>query len=100
MASPVCVASCSVESTMSRAMGTIASAAEKNSTGGGTCASSNRMEIGMKASSQLIDGLRESAMVLAGGHPRLCVIQAVYDCEKESGGPTTHQDAREGLHPA
>jgi hypothetical protein len=36
MASPVRVASCSVAITISRAMGTIASAAEKNSSGGVT----------------------------------------------------------------
>jgi hypothetical protein len=35
----------------------LASAAEKNTTGGGTCASSRRIETGMNASSQLMDGL-------------------------------------------
>ena len=58
-ASPVRVASCSVESTISRAMGMIASAAEKKSTGAGTCARSSARETGMNASSQLIDGLKD-----------------------------------------
>ena len=42
---------------MRRAIGTIASAATKKSTGGGTCAASSATAIGMKARSQLIDGL-------------------------------------------
>lgn len=45
-ASPVCVASCSVEVTISRAIGTMDRAAEKNSNGGDTCAPSSASEMG------------------------------------------------------
>jgi hypothetical protein len=56
MASPVQVASCSVERTIRLAIGTIASAAEKNRTGDGTAAYSSTSETGMKTKSQLSDG--------------------------------------------
>ena len=65
MASPVRVASCSVERTISRAMGTIASAAEKNSIGAGTCACSSTTEMGMKTNNQLIDGLSDNFIMSA-----------------------------------
>ncbi len=65
MASPVREASCSVDTTISRAMGMMESAAEKNSTGAGTCTRSSATDTGMKISSQLRDGRREMLMVVA-----------------------------------
>src|SRR6185436_1785165 len=86
IASPVRVASCSVDSTMSRAAGTIASAAEKKTTGGGTCAYSSAIEIGMNTNSQWSDGVNDHPTSDAGG---ACVmlIQAIHDGEKKSGRP-------------
>ncbi len=62
IASPVRVAICSVDSTMSRAIGRIASAAEKKSTGACACACSSASDAGMNANSQYIDGLSEMAI--------------------------------------
>src|SRR5215510_1609154 len=67
IASPVRVASCSVDITISRAIGTIASAAEKNNTGARTCACSSATETGMKTNNQLSEGLKETLMVSARG---------------------------------
>src|SRR4051794_36787122 len=82
IASPVRVASCSVEDTINPAAGTMASAAEKKRIGGGTCAYSSASEMGTKASSQFIDGLKETAI---SGVARRCrlPIQAVDDREEE-----------------
>jgi hypothetical protein len=55
-ASPVREAICSVECTIMLAIGTIASAAEKNNSGARTSARSRARVIGMKMSSQYNDG--------------------------------------------
>src|SRR6476646_4956311 len=96
IASPVRVASCSVDSTISRAAGTIASAAEKKMTGGGTCAYSSAIDTGMNTNSQLSEGVNDHPTSGAG---RTCVvlIQSIHDGEKESRRPPAHQDAGERL---
>ena len=59
-ASPVRVESCSVANTMSRAMGIMAIAAEKNTTGADTLpACSSATVMGMNTNSQWIDGFRD-----------------------------------------
>src|SRR5262245_43528041 len=100
IASPVRSASCSVESTIRRAMGTIASAAEKNNTGGGTCASSRSREMGMNANSQLTEGLSENAIRSGLCARRARLVHAADDGEEESGRPAAHQDAGQCLHAA
>src|SRR4051812_39169637 len=92
IASPVRVAICSVATTIRRAIGTIAIAAEKNNTGSGTCAYSSAREIGMNTKSQLIEGFSMSGLRA----PRLC-RQAVHHGEKEARGPAAHQDPGQGL---
>jgi hypothetical protein len=57
IASPVRCAICSVDCTISAAIGTIARAAEKKRTGSETPACSRATVMGMKAKSQKIDGL-------------------------------------------
>src|SRR4051794_10282022 len=96
IASPVRVASCSVDSTISRAAGTIASAAEKKITGGGTCVYSSAIDTGMNTNSQLSDGVNDTPASDAGC---TCVvlIEPVHDREEESGRPPAHQDAGERL---
>src|SRR5262245_41278603 len=98
MASPVRVAICSVESTMSRAIGRMERAAEKNRTGGATCAYSSATEMGMKARSQLRDGFMMCGR--SGARRRQRRIQAVHEGEEESRRPATHQDAGERLDAA
>jgi len=62
-ASPVRAAICSVARTISAAIGMMASAAEKKSTGAGTSPMCSRATVmGMKASSQFI-GFRKNPMV-------------------------------------
>ena len=59
-ASPVRVASCSVANTMSRAMGMMEIAAEKNTIGADTLpACSSATVMGMNTKSQCIDGFRD-----------------------------------------
>src|SRR3954468_7681963 len=96
IASPVRVASCSVDSTISRAAGTIASAAEKKITGGGTCAYSSAIDTGMNTNSQLSDGLNDRP-TSGAGCTCVVLIQPVHDGEEKSGRPPAHQDAGERL---
>src|SRR5262249_46025583 len=99
IASPVYVASCSVDTTISRATGTIASAAEKNSTGAGTCAYSRAIDTGTKNNNQLIEGLTDRCRS-DGAWVSAWLIQAVDEREEESGRPSAHQDAGQRLDAA
>ena len=66
-ASPVRVASCSVARTMSRAMGTIASAAEKKTVGGDTEPACSRATVmGMNRNSQSSDGTSQRFIEATG----------------------------------
>src|SRR5262249_4623004 len=99
IASPVRVPSCSVERTISRAIGRLARAAEKNRSGAGTCAYSSAIDTGTNAKSQLIEGfseIRESDR----GWSSVWVIESVHDREEEARGPPAHEDARQGLDAA
>src|SRR5262245_2716954 len=91
IASPVRVDSCSVDSTIKCAIGTIDSPAEKNRTGSGTCAYSSASEIGMNANSQLIDGLKETPRSVFDATTLL--MEVANNREEERGGPSAHQDA-------
>src|SRR5262252_4710272 len=88
IASPVRVAICSVDSTISRAIGTIDSAAEKKSAGAGACAYSSASDTGMKIRSQFMSRLHR-----AGAR----IEEAADDREEETGGPSAHEDARQRL---
>src|SRR5262245_1229324 len=98
IASPVRVDSCSVDSTIRCAIGTMARPAEKNRTGSGTCAYSSASDTGMNANSQLIDGLNETgrSRVAAG----TLFMEVAHNRKEERGGPSAHQDAGQGFHPA
>src|SRR5262245_60592783 len=91
IASPVRVANCSVDSTIRRAIGTMASPAQKNRTGSGTCAILSPADTGMNTSSQLIDGLNQTgtSVVDAGA----LFMEAAHNREEERRGPSAHQDA-------
>src|SRR5262245_34146746 len=91
MASPVRVASCSVDSTIKCAIGTIDRPAEKNKTGSGTWAYSSASVTGMNANSQLIDGLKETAGSVFDATTLL--MEVAHNREEERGGPSAHQDA-------
>src|SRR3954469_18229450 len=91
IASPVRVANCSVDWTIRCAIGTIASPAQKNSTGSGTCAYSSASDTGINANSQLIDGLKETdRSVLDAG---TLFMQGAHNREEDGGGPSAHQNA-------
>src|SRR5215471_8332205 len=94
MASPVRIASCSVDKTIRCATGTIDNAAQKNSSGALACAYSSAIETGMKASSQLMEGAKR---LLIDGCSAMWLIETIHHREKEPGGPAAHQDAGEGL---
>src|SRR5262245_5685776 len=98
MASPVRVASCSVDITISRAIGRMARPAQKNSTGAGTCAYSSATETGMKTNIQLIDGFRERG--ISGFGSGSLFVEADHDREEERGRPSAHQDAGQRFHAA
>src|SRR5262245_19465631 len=91
IASPVRVDSCSVDSTIKCAIGTIASPAEKKRTGSATCAYSSASDSGMNANSQLIDGLKETARSVFDAVTLL--MEVAHNREEERGGPSAHQDA-------
>src|SRR4051812_40361815 len=68
MASPVRVESCSVEATIKAAIGTIATAAEKNKTGAGMlCTCSSTTVNGMNSRNQLIGFRRKITIALLEG---------------------------------